>query len=144
MIQRAIISVLAVIAIVGLYKWYSGAEHPSKSIPTITQQTAVKIKVPLDLTGNWRSDKPKVTAVIQNGTIEVTSVTESGGSVRWWYGTFDNPQDGATGITSKGMYDVNKIYLSSADTKDFVYHDKMLKFQIAVMGVTRVVEMKRV
>lgn len=144
MIRRALITMFAAIAIVGLFKYFSGAEHPTINIPTISQQPAVKIKVPLDLTGNWRSDKPKVTAVVQNGTIEVESTLDDGGYARWWYGTFDNPQDGKTGVTSKGMYDPNKIYLSSAETKSFVYHDGRLKFQISMMGVTRIVEMKRV
>jgi len=122
-----------------------GWSNPDDSVRTKTQvkTDAVKVKIPVDLTGNWKSDKPKITAKVQNGTIEVESSTEDGGSVRLWYGTFDNPQDGALGVTSKGMYDPDKIYLSSAETKDFVLHDGQLKFQISIMGVTRIVAMKR-
>lgn len=113
---------------------------------SVTQTSAVKVTQPVDLVGTWKSDKPKVVATVLNGTIEVESTTEVGGYVRWWYGTFQNPPVGQYGVTSKGVDDADKFYLSSAETKDFVYDpkDKILRFQISVMGVTTVVEMKRV
>lgn len=114
--------------------------------PGSTQTSAVKVAQPVDLNGTWRSEKPKVTATVLNGTIDVESITEDGGYVRWWYGTFDNPPAGKHGVTSKGVEDPNKFYLSSAETKDFVYdpQNKLLRFQISMMGVTKIVEMKRV
>jgi hypothetical protein len=134
---------LVAIAVMAIAKFANLPDKPMQD-PNGTVTEAVKLKVPLDLTGEWRSDNPKVTAKVLNGTIEVESTTEDGGIVRWWYGTFDNPQDGKTGVISKGISHPEKFYLSSADEKDFVYHEGMLKFQLSVMGVTRVVEMKRV
>lgn len=121
-----------------------GRDVTSNPNVSIVKTDGIRVVKPLDLNGKWKSAKPNVTAIVKDGTIEVESTTEDGGSVRWWYGTFDNPQDGKTGVTSKGITDVNKLYLSSAETKDFVYHDGQLKFTIAVMGTTKVIEMKRV
>lgn len=137
----AFLVVLAAVVMGGVYV-STMPDDTKTNAPSVEQ--GVKIVKPLDLNGKWKSDKPKVTAVVQNGTIEVESITEDGGFVRWWYGTFDNPQDGKVGVTSKGIEDPDKFYLSSAETKDFVYDKEMLKFQISMMGVTRVVEMKRV
>ena len=133
---------LMLLAVVTMGSVYYATMPDSSSMPSVEQ--GVKIVKPLDLNGEWKSEKPSVVATVQNGTIEVQSILEDGGYARWWFGTFDNPQDGKVGVTSKGIQDPDKVYLSSAETKDFVYDNGMLKFQISLMGVSKVVEMKRV
>jgi hypothetical protein len=139
MIRGAVIAVCLFIAIAALFKFFTGADQ---GLPSIEQ--GVKIVKPLDLNGEWKSTNPNVIATVQNGTIEVQNILEGGGYARWWFGTFDNPQDGKVGVISKGIEDPDKFYLSSAETKEFVYDNGMLKFQISTMGVSEIVEMKRV
>jgi hypothetical protein len=146
LLRLAVIFTLLGVAITAI-NWFVALPDKSMHEPGSVQTSAVKVVQTVDLNNTkWRSENPKVTATVQNGTIEVESVTEDAGFARWWYGTFDNPRDGKPGITSKGIDDPDKFYLSSAPTKDFVYDPQleMLRFSISMMGITKVVEMKRV
>lgn len=150
LLRLAVIFTLLGVAVTAI-GWFVALPDKPMREPGSVQTSAVKVVKKVDLNNTkWRSENPKVTATVLNGTIEVESITEdpdgSKGFVRWWYGTFDNPRDNHPGVTSKGIEDPDKFYLSSADTKDFVYDSKseMLRFDISVMGMTKTVEMKRV
>lgn len=113
--------------------------------PQVTQTQAVKMSVPVDLTGEWRSvegSKGKMIATIKDNTIHVEMV-DTQSFIGLWYGTFDILQSGQKEMISKAIDDPKHFVLSSAKTKAFLYQNDSLVFDYSVMGVRTTVEMKR-
>lgn len=119
---------------------------PQESQNPVTMTSAVKVTMPIDLSGKWESVEGKTgskfIANIENNTIHV-EMTVSDGFSGLWYGTFDILQPGENSISSKALNDPNKFVLSSLETKDFLYRDGSLFFNLSVMGTTSAVELKR-
>lgn len=138
MFRSITIFVLAIVAAVAGIFFFAPVENKSND----TNVPAVKINAPVDLNGKWKSDKPAFEAEVKNGTIEVSMVLVEGYS-RFWYGTFDNPQPGTNEVVSKGIDEPGKFYLSSAETKNFLYQNGKLVVDFSVMGTTTAVAMSR-
>lgn len=94
-----------------------------------------------DLIGTWHSKDKTFSAEIANSEIDLR-VNGNGGDAVYWYGTFDsNPkQDGST-IESLPV--TGKLYLSTAQTKDFTYNEDHISFDFSAAGVTKTVELNR-
>lgn len=143
-LRAVVIFALFSILIMVVVRWN---QTPGKTMrpPVVTTTVAegVKARIPIDLTGEWKSTdeaKPKIVARITANTIEMDFVDDSV-LVSYWRGSFEVPKSGQSGITSKATN--AEFSLSTAPTKDFVIQDDKLIFQLSAMGVTKIVEMKR-
>lgn len=120
---------------------------PSKTTNSVTTTSAVKLSMPVDLSGKWESaiDKvgTKMFAKIENNTIYI-EMSVNDGSAGLWYGTFDVLAPGKNSIDSTFIDDPDHFVLSSAESKEFIYQGGSLVFDYSSMGIRTTVEMKRV
>lgn len=97
----------------------------------------------VELTGEWTSvsNEPKIEAEVKDDTIMMRFV-EGDTAMNYWYGTFKAAEsDGATIVSDK--LETDRVVLSDAESKDFVFNDGELSFELEVMGVIRTVVLTR-
>ena len=137
-------ALLAVIVAAGVL-WFLPEDATISSITT--QTSAVKVQMPVDLSGEWVSTESKSGTKfyghVKNNTMHVEMYANDG-YTGLWYGTFDILQVGQSTLVSKAIDDPNHFVLSSAKTKDFLYQKGSLVFEFTVMGTRTTIEMKRV
>lgn len=113
----------------------------------VQKADAVKVSMPIDLSGKWES------AVSKAGTKFVGDIKENkifiemyanDGYTGLWYGTFDILQPGTNSMVSSAIQDEDHFVLSTAETKEFIYQKGSLVFEFSVMGTRTTIEMKRV
>lgn len=138
----AAIVVLIVMAVAGVY---ISKQSPDRPVPVIgfttTAASPVKAVVPIDLSGDWNtspSETLKMAAHITADTITVEFISNKNEYIAYWYGTFEQNK---VKIVSQAKED--KFFLAKATSKDFLFKDGKLSFEVTVMGVTKRVEMTR-
>lgn len=143
MTRSITIFALAIIAAVAGVFFFAPIDHKSND----TNVPAVKVSMPVDLSGNWQSVESragtKFVAEIKDNRVFV-QMYAADGYTGLWYGTFDILQPGNNLMVSKAIEDDDHFVLSIAETKDFLYQNGSLIFNFSVMGTTTAIEMKRV
>lgn len=146
--RTVLIIILAAIALgFGLPALFSTSESAQTHVeypPSAAQTT--NPPAPIDLSGEWVSTEStagtKFFGHIKNNTILV-EMSASDGFSNLWYGTFDFLQPGDKVMVSSAI-EGDVFFLSSAETKNFLYQDGNLIFDFSVMGTRTTIEMKRV
>lgn len=106
-----------------------------------------------DLTGEWtqsntNSENSYQQATITADTVTIEWVTDGGNTTSiYWVGTFEAPTDASESYTWTSERDAeatdSSILGSTSDTKDFMYEDDTLSYEVTALGTTTTVEMKK-
>lgn len=143
---RALIAVsLLALLFAAIGTMVSLPDRPMEGPASTTITSAVKLSMPIDLSGKWRSvegTKVPFIAEIKDGKIHL-DMLQNKSVMAFWYGTFDILQPGEKVVSSKAIKDENVFVLSSSDTKDFLYQGDSLVFDYTIVGIRTTVEMKR-
>lgn len=147
MFSIALAILLTVLAISAVYLLTPNSSNTNQQV-SVQKSEAVKVKMPIDLTGEWQSVESKTGSKflghVKDNTVFI-QIYANDGYTGLWYGTIDILQPGENVVVSKFIEDnQNHFALSTAKTKNFLYQNGSLIFDYTVMGTRTTVEMKRV
>lgn len=143
--KKLLAAILVVIAAFSM----SACGPSAKSQDHHGKATLSAANVPQSLDGTWESPAQQdgsfqMTAVIQHGTITI-HMSADGTSGLYWKGTA--PQTAVSGTTFVSQADTqalsNSLYGSLEKRKPFTYAANVLGFKFSIMGVSRVVQLRK-
>lgn len=147
-VNRIIAGALFALAIVAAFMWaltyMETGKKPSvgEVINSFTNPSAVNTTE--DLIGKWETtdpDNPRMAADVLADSITIDLLGPDS-SLVYWHGSFSDLRADSNTITSNAIEE-GSLALSTASTKDFVYENGRLSFEITAMGVTKTVQMTR-
>lgn len=102
---------------------------------------------PADLTGNWLSEDTTQYAEVRDDTITIYWYDEEDGSMMlYWAGTYNQPTEPGdftwTSINDREKTDWAML-ASMDESKEFSYSDDTISYQAGLMGVTKIMKLKR-
>ena len=111
------------------------------AVPSVTEAPAASATETADTSesfdGTWTNDDGSFLADISAGVIVINLVTDDSESL-YWKGTFPTVAENNTAFVSDG--DVEAMYASlfgsQDETKEFMYEDGVIKFDMSMAGTT--------
>lgn len=128
----------------------TGAAGTKGAEATETAETAPQIP---DLTGVWKSAVSESGDSYQQATITADTLTvdwvSDGGDTTsiFWIGTFVAPVDDTEPYMWTSQRDVeatqSALLASTEDAKEFTYEDGAIKYQVSMMGTSKIVKLTK-
>ncbi len=106
----------------------------------------------LDLTGMWKqsngdTEETWMEATISGKTITVNWEMSDGSEALYWTGSYVAPDEDTDIWSWDSENDTSKtaseLLASNAESKTFTYEDGILSFEVTMLGIASLVEMKR-
>lgn len=141
--KKLLICLLSLGMITGLTGCTSSEGTPEK------QKEQEEKKEPTDLTGTWASENQEGSyqeAIITNDKIEINWISPDSKAL-YWVGTYQAPNENVNEYswTSTGDLETmqSALMASQDETKDFIYKNGVISYEVSALGVTKTIELKK-
>jgi hypothetical protein len=134
--NRILVTLLTVVCGLSLILFLSSCSQPTKA-------NAVSVTGPISYDGVWKSTGDvNMTATISGDHIQIDWAMNSGTTGLYWVGTF--PSTTPTIISTADVEALSSSMVGSLDkTKTFTYKDGTLSYNFQILGITKLVTLKR-